>query len=125
MGCSCFDNNIQVDNDKIKIFEKAICNIDGKGNGFICKIPSDNKNNFIPALITTNNIFNNNDILSIKEIKLIINKKEYNISIDNSRRKYTNSEQYNITIIELNANDGIDLDLFLELDNNPKININQ
>ena len=54
-----------------------------------------------------------------KTIKIIGNKKEYNILIDDSRKIFINDDnKYNIVIIEIKENDGLDLNSFLEIDTN-------
>ena len=60
----------------------------------------------IPVLITNNHVFNENDK---KTIKLSINNEIKEIDIDNSRKKYTNSNKnIDITIIKIKPNkDGI------------------
>ena len=81
--------------------ENCICDIYIKnaiiGIGFFCKIPFNNK--LLPGLITNSNILNKNN----KIIKLIINKVEKEIKIDNSRQKYFNLEK-SLTIIEIKPN---------------------
>ena len=98
--------------------ENCICKIYYKkgnlGTGFFCKIPFNN--NLLPVLITNNHILNENDIENNKIIKLIINNTVKKIEIDNSRKKYTNSDKnIDITIIEIKpSKDGIGN--YLELD---------
>ena len=97
--------------------EKSICRIKIKNNksiGFFCKIPFLEENNFLPALITNNNIINK-DILNSNtkiEIKIGVENKERIFDLNN-RIKYTNKE-FDITIIELKENDKINN--YLELD---------
>ena len=98
--------------------ENCICKIyldDGKkGTGFFCKIPFNN--DLLPVLITNNHLLNENDIDNNKTIKLSINNEVKEIEIDNSRKRYSNSDKnIDITIIEIKPNkDGIDK--YLELD---------
>ena len=98
--------------------ENCICKINLKndeiGTGFFCKIPFNN--NLLPVLITNNHILNKDDIDNDKIIKLMINNKIKQIEIDNSRKKYTNSDKnIDITIIEIKPNkDGIND--YLEID---------
>ena len=98
--------------------ENCICKINLKndeiGIGFFCKIPF--YNNLLPVLITNNHILNKDDIDNNKIIKLMINNKVKKIEIDNSRKRYTNSDQnIDITIIEIKPNkDGIND--YLEID---------
>jgi len=87
--------------------ENCICEIypkEGKiGTGFFCKIPINNI--LLPVLITNNHVLNKNDIDNNKIIKLTIDNKVKSIEIDNSRKKYTNSdENIDLTIIEIKPN---------------------
>ena len=54
----------------------------------------------------------------MKKIKFSLNNERINLEIliNESRRTYT-SEKYDITIIELNKNDGLKQDSFFEIDN--------
>ena len=66
---------IQVSIEKAKkvLFqmENCICEINGAGIGYLCKIPfPNNNNNLLPILITNNSILNEND----KVISISINK---------------------------------------------------
>ena len=102
--------------------ENCICKIylkDGnKGTGFFCQIPY--LNNLLPVLITNNHILNENDIENGKIIKLSINKDVKEIKIDNSRKKYTNSDiNIDITILEINPNKDR-IYKYLDLDKNIK-----
>ena len=98
--------------------ENCICKIflknGGIGTGFFCRIPFNN--NLLPVLITNSHYLNENDIDNNKIIKIIINNKVKNIEIDNSRKKYTNSDKdIDITILEIKPNkDGINN--YLEID---------
>ena len=109
---------VSIENTKKILFqmENCICKIYIKngeiGTGFICNIPFNN--NLLPVLITNNHVLNKDDIEDNKIIKLMINNKVKKIEIDNSRKRYTNSD-IDITIIEIKQNkDGIDK--FLEID---------
>ena len=100
--------------------KKCICQIylkDGnKGTGFFCKIPFDN--NLLPVLITNNHVLNENDIENNKKIELSINNVVKEIEIDNSRKRYTNSDiNIDITIIEIKPNKDGFYD-YLNLDEN-------
>ena len=79
-----------------------------KGTGFFCLIPY--LNAYLPVLITNNHVLNESDIENGKIIKLMINNIVKIIKIDNSRKKYTNSDNnIDITIIEIKQNkDGIE-----------------
>ena len=103
--------------------EKSICKIKcpkgGYGTGFFCKIPFPNEFNLLPLLITNNHVLDetdimigNNFIFSLKNDEFI-----FKILFDNNRKTYTNKD-YDITMIELRQNDGIEGFLFLEIDDN-------
>ena len=100
--------------------ENCICKIYSgktkKGTGFFCKIPF--KKDLLPVLMTNNHILNENDIENDKTIELSINNEVKEIKIDNSRKKYTNSDNnIDITIIEIKPNkDGIENYLKLDED---------
>ena len=109
--------------------ENCICKIylknGGIGVGFFCKIPFNN--NLLPVLITNNHILNENDIDDDKNINIMINNDVKKIEIDNSRKKYTNSDKnIDITIIEIKPNKD-KIYNYLEIDenyiNNKKENI--
>ena len=89
-----------------------------KGTGFFCLIPY--LNAYLPVLITNNHVLNESDIENGKIIKLMINNIVKIIKIDNSRKKYTNSDNnIDITIIEIKQNkDGIEIYNYLTLDEN-------
>ena len=102
----------------IEQMEKCICKIKiGKiqGTGFFCKIPIPNKNNMLPAFITTNHIINK-EFLYQKDAKIFLDIKEKSYIKElnlNNRKKYTN-EEHDITIIEIKEND--EINNYLELD---------
>ena len=99
--------------------KKCVCKIyqnGNKGTGFFCKIPFDN--NLLPVLITNNHVLNENDIKNNKKIELSINNVVKEIKIDNSRKRYTNSDiNIDITIIEIKPNKDGFYD-YLNLDEN-------
>ena len=103
-----------------KQMENCICKIKiskgGKGTGFFCKIPFDEKT-FLSVLITNNHILDKDEINIIKKIEFTVNqdKKSYTIFVDNNRITYT-SIKYDITIIEIKPKDYLDISL-LEIDN--------
>ena len=86
------------------------------GTGFFCLIPFPDKLHLLPTLITNNHVLNKTDIETKKTIKFSSEEKEYQIKIDNHRRCYTNKEEYDTTIIEMKLEDGINLNKFLEID---------
>ena len=90
---------------KIKIGEQ-------QGTIFPCYIPIPSENKFLPVLITNNHIINEKH-LNDKEIFLNSEIQQRKIINLNNRIKYTKKE-YDITIIEIKENDGIQN--FLELD---------
>jgi hypothetical protein len=102
--------------------EKSVCKIkcnEGSGTGFFCKIPFPNFYNLLPVLITNNHILNEEDLKINNQIVLSINNDifTYKINIDNSRKIYTEKDLYDITLIEIKESDGINLNCFLEVDN--------
>ena len=120
-------NNINL--NAINKLEKNICKI-YKPNwgsietGFFGKIPYPDKSKLMPVLITNNKILNNADLEMNKTIKIIYNdnkKNNYNktettITINNTRKVFTN-EDIDITIIEIIPNlDGIHTDNFFQID---------
>ena len=104
----------------MKQMERNICKIKiGKelGTGFFCKIPFPDLNNMLSVFITNNHIINNELLYKDNTIIKIDIEKENNIKKLNlnNRMKYTNKE-YDITIIEIKNEDGINN--YLELDDN-------
>ena len=103
--------------------EKSICKIkcseEGSGTGFFCVIPFPDKFNLLPVLITNNHVLQKKDISKGKIIKFSLNneKQFFEISIDSSRKAYTN-EKYDITIIEIKKTDNLNVNDFLEIDEN-------
>ena len=128
MGCCCLKtqdndnqktiNTINIEDEELKNqlkkYEKAICKINGKESGFLCKIKSNE--NITSVLLTNNNILKKEDISSDKYITLKLNGKEYSIKADNSRKIYINNDKYFITIIEIKKDDNLDLNTFFEID---------
>ena len=84
-----------------------------RDNGFFCKIPY--KEKILPVLITSNHFLNEKYILQKKEIYISFNNLETQIKLMN-KIIYT-SEEYDITIIEVNNLDEIYNIRYLELDN--------
>ena len=101
----------------LKQMQKCICkisNIKGKGTGFFCCIPYQNKN--IPVMMTNNHIIDE-DILKDKIIFVTINDDKEKKKIEISNRKIYTNQEYDITIIEIKPE--IDeINDFLEIDNN-------
>ena len=103
---------------------KIQCNEGGCGTGFFCKI-QDNWN-ILRVLITNNHVLGENDIMPGRKIYFSLNKKikEFEITIDEYRKIYTN-ENLDVTIIEIKEKDGLNNESFLEIDENiQKENIN-
>ena len=107
---------------------KSICRIrleNGQGTGFFCKIPFPDSSSLLPVLITNNHIINNKLLYEGNAQILIEIKEEENAKILNlnNRIKYSNIE-FDITIIEIKKEDGInnylELDDYLD-DNNTKM----
>ena len=107
--------------DFLKQLEHCICKIErkdgSKGTGFFCIIPFPDKLNLLPVLITNNHVLNKDYISKGNIINFSLNNESesFKIIIDDSRLTYT-SKEYDITIIEINKNDGLETDLFLDLD---------
>ena len=128
------DEEININSEMIKLIEKqkksCICKIKKNnskyGTGFFCIIPFENNNNKINALITHNKVISEVDISIGKDIYFSINNNEfkYKITINKSRKVYTENKKYYITIIELKDTDNLNNISFLELDNSIK-NLNQ
>ena len=102
----------------INQMEKNICKIkvgEKQGTGFFCNIPFPDKDNMLEVLITNKHVINE-DLLYKKDTKISIyikEEKKFKELDLNDRIKYT-KEEYDITIIEIKENDGINN--FLELD---------
>jgi hypothetical protein len=104
---------------------KLICKIKSKdgineinGTGFFAKIPFPNNFTYLPVLMTNNHIIkdNMNDKYEIYFPETKYNKfKSIKLFFDDSRRFYT-SKKYDVTIIEIKKDDGLDLESFLEID---------
>ena len=86
------------------------------GTGFFCRIKCGDKWSSIRTLITCNHVFGENVDIKNKTIEFSINKNNFRILIDESRKIYT-SKKYDITIIEITKEDGIDIDSFFDIDN--------
>ena len=97
--------------DIVRQMEHSICKIINngiKGTGFFTKIYFQNKNKYIPVLITNNHIIDESNLNNEKQ-KVIIeinNKKEYLYL--NDRMNYTN-ENHDISIIEIKEKEILNL----------------
>ena len=96
---------------------ESICEINSKsgtkGIGFFCRIPFGIN---IHALITSNKILNNGDLISGQNILIYFknNDKYINININDTRKCYS-SETYQITIIEIIPYDNINFIDYLDI----------
>ena len=103
----------------LKQMENCICKIinsDGKGTGFFCYIPFENKK--LPVLITNNHVINEKLIQENDFINVTLNddKEVIEIRLDDDRKIYTNLEnKYDTTIIEIRPQKD-KINNFLELD---------
>ena len=101
--------------------ENSVCKVIHKdgifGTGFFCKIPFPNYYNLLPALITNNHVLNEKDIIEGQIINFSLNNEKllYKIMIGKDRKVYT-SREYDITIIQIMPNDGLDITSFLDID---------
>ena len=96
---------------------KIKCNDGGNGTGFFCKIPFPDKFHQLPVLMTNNHVISENDIIKDNKIKFTMNndKLRFEIIIDKLRKIYSN-EDYDVTIIEIKENDNLDMNSFIEID---------
>ena len=100
----------------------SVCKIITKkgetGTGFLCKIPFPDSFTLLPVLITCYHVLEKKDIIEGNTIELNFNNEEKKIilTMDKSRRFFVNDEKYDITIIEIKHNDGIDMNNFLDVD---------
>ena len=108
---------IFIEQMKTKIF-RIKCRDGGYGTGFFCFIPFPDKLNLLPVLITNSHVLEKQDILPGNVIECSLNNgKKYKIFIDQHRKTYINEKPYDITIIEIRINnDGLNKNLFLEID---------
>ena len=102
-----------------KGFDKTIFNVSNnaaKGNGVLCKLQVPDSKNTLTALITYASIIGKNEIETKKQIEFSVNNNNYTIQIDNTRKTYVNEETYNLSIVEIKREDGLDVDSFLEVE---------
>ena len=85
-------------------------------NWFFCLIRFPNTSYLLPSLITCCHILDEKNI-SNKKIYFSLNNGEshFEILVDDSRMTYS-SEKFDITIIQIKENDGLDISSFLEID---------
>ena len=102
--------------------KKSVCKIitkkGGTGTGFLCKIPFPDSFTLLPVFITCYHVLEEKDIIEGNTIELNFNNEEKKVilTMDKSRKFYVNDEKYDITIIEIKHNDGIDMNNFLDVD---------
>ena len=86
------------------------------GIGFFSKIALDQSNNKLPALITSNKILKNDDLIPGKNIVLFFKKsnKSIMINIDNKRKCFS-SLKYQISIIEIKNEDNLDFLIYFDI----------
>ena len=97
---------------------KIIIKKGGTGTGFLCKIPFPDSFTLLPVFITCYHVLEEKDIIEGNKIELNFNNEEKKVilTMDKSRKIYVNNEKYDITIIEIKNNDGIDKNKFLDVD---------
>ena len=97
---------------------KIECSDGSHGTGFFCNIPFKWDIN-LKVLMTNNHVLKEEDIKPGKIIKFSLNNDKifYQIKIDESRIKYTEEKQYDITIIELKNTDDLEEISFFDIDN--------
>ena len=122
LGNNLFQNENNINNLDYERIEKYIVKIekeidddyyDELGFGFLCNIPSKK----IRALITYESIINEDFLSNEKKVILYIENERKEINI--SSPKYKNIlKDLNITIIEINNEDDIDIENFMEIEEN-------
>ena len=115
----CDDLNDSHKKTILNQINNSICKIITKNStyktGIFCIIQFPDNLNLLPVLIVENDLFDN--IKDKNKIELSLNKDTtiYEILLDNSR-KFVKSE-YNLTMIEIKENDGLNIDSFLPIKN--------
>ena len=104
----------QMENSVSKVYGNELI-----GTGFFCVIQNMKEWNpqLLYVLMTNNHVLGEEDIKPNKQINISLNndKKKLKITIDESRKVFT-SVKYDVTIIEMKPNDGINKDSFMEID---------
>ena len=121
MGMICFNSKKNYNKDKsfLEKIRKYFCIIQNENKkeysiGILCKIfPFENK--ILPLIITNSKILKNNNINESKKINLNFDKNNIELYIDNSRIIHFD-QKYDIAIIEINKEDNIKMDNFLEIE---------
>ena len=119
-------NKMEASSKSIQIFKRIFCEINNNNQkeiGFFCKIFSSNTNELIPALITNATILPFSEIIPGKKIEFIFNNNSYVLTIDDTRKIYRNKDDYNITIIEIKKEDNLDINLFVDIELNDGLNL--
>lgn len=111
-----------------KPINDKICEIksntgDRAGIGFFCKIHFPNSNKKFTALFTSNILDINDSKINPITLNFPMSQRIITLNIDNSR-KYYNSWEYNISIVEIKENELNFLSL-LELNESPNNNLNK
>ena len=103
--------NLQINDNLCYIYSKK--NIEG--TGFFCKIPFPDFLTFLPVLITSTKILDNEDIYYGAEILLRLKDNRCIGFIIDKNRKFYFNEEYQVTIIEIKNEDNLKIDSFLEV----------
>ena len=104
-------------NQANKCICKIIINNEIYGTGFFCKIPFPDSTHLLPVLMTHSHLLNTDKIVKGQTIQFTMEKDKlsFKILLDINRITYI-SHKYNITIIEIKENDSLDINSFLEID---------
>ena len=117
MGCF-YSNSIKEIKSYNKIYENMICRIKpNKRIGFLCNLLVPNKKEILTILITTYLNLGEKMIKQNQKIELEYKNKNIEIILDSSRKIYTDAK-YDITIIEIQSRDTIELINLLKIKNN-------
>ena len=109
-------DSLEIINEQMKSCScKIECNDKAYGSGFFCLVPFPNKIHLLPVLMTNYHVLKKEYIMKGKKVNINLRDKKISILIDDSRRIFTD-ELYDITIIEMKENDGLDFNNFLEID---------
>ena len=109
-----------------KKYNKSICFFKMKekiGIGFLCLIHKADSNETIPVLITNSTFLPLSNTNPREKIEFTLNKKNHSLSIDESRKIFSNENEYNITMIEIKKEDNIEKDSFFDIDINDNLTI--
>ena len=98
-----------------KCLSEILINNGKNGTAFFCKIPFPDSTHLLPVLMTDKNLLNDDNITKMKILEFTMHRRLFKISLDINRIIYF-SQKYNITIIEIKENDNLDINSFLEID---------